>query len=458
MPLKREAPISPPATASNAVETPSQAVPADADTRKSKKLKTDLDEWPAAHSQIEAARAFVRKAAESEGNVLLCPDKDADGLSAGAIMYRTLLQLGKKEDQIKVHLLSKGTSIHDDVERIRMAANNPTHVIVLDQGSRGGRAFLDNVESLLIDHHYSFEFPDEAVVCTAAHSPPIATSALLTYHICDALHPDLRPQIDYLGALGTMGDLGATVKWQDPFPPYLGEVVKSKGKKNFSDAVGLVNAPRRSSAYGVIDAWRSILCSTEPSDILHHSRNPHLKDLLVARDEVFDETERNTHTAPLFTKDKRTACLVISSPCQVHPVIATRWAGFLKSKDLCVVMVANKGYMDGKVHFSCRIPKFRRHLDGTEDAVDLQQILKDYASRNPELARTLTELGSFAKGHREASGGVLDVALWEQLYETMEIGPAIRTTKKKEDTSPAKQKNTIKNYFTSPGKKASDKV
>lgn len=459
MARKRDASISPPpATRSTGIKSEadspdsgSGALPGDVDLRKTKKLKTDLDEWPAAACQIDAARTFVRRVVEADGDVLLCPDKDADGLSAGAIMYRTLVKLGKAESQLHVHFLQKGTSIHDDAERDRMAVYKPKYVIVLDQGSRGGRPILDGCETLLIDHHYSFEFPDDAVVCTAAHSPPIATSALLTYHICNALHPDITPEIDYLGALGTMGDLGSTVKWQKPFPPYLGEVVKAKGKKNFSDAVGLVNAPRRSAAFNVVEAWRSILCSTEPSDILHHSRNPHLKHLLTARDEVFDETERNTHTAPLFTADRRTACLVINSPCQVHPIIATRWAGFLKSKDLCVVMVANKGYMDGKVHFSCRIPKFRRHLDGTEDAIDLQQTLKDYASRNPDLARRLQELGSFAKGHREASGGVLDIDLWEQLYATMEIGPAVRA-KKKPEASPAKQKNTLMNYFASPKK------
>ncbi|BFZ57007.1 hypothetical protein PYCC9005_004057 [Savitreella phatthalungensis] len=456
MARKRDASISPPRLPSPPRRPTSRSRDSSPDSQasdapKNKRLKTDLDEWPAARSQIESAREFVRRVAASTGTVIIAPDKDADGLSAGAIMYRTLVKLGKSPDTIAVHLLEKGTTIHDDYERDQMLQHQPADLIVLDHGSRGGPPILPGIPTLILDHHYSFEFPEGAVICTAAHSPPIATSALLTYEVCDPLHPELRPEIDYLGALGTMGDLGATVKWDSPFPSHLGSVVKAKGKKNFSDAVGLVNAPRRSSAYNVIEAWNSILCSTEPSDILHHSRNPHLKQLIVARDQVFDETERNTHTAPLFTRDKRTACLVISSPCQVHPVIATRWAGFLKSKDLCVVMVANKGYMPGKVHFSCRIPKFRRHLDGTPDAVDLQQVLKEYAARDPDLATTLQQMGSFAKGHREASGGVLPNDLWDKLYDTMEIGPSIREKKPPKETD-QKQRNKLTNYFTSPSK------
>lgn len=404
--------------------------------------------WPAPEDKIDAARAFIRKVAEAQARVVICPDKDADGLSAGVILYRTLVALGMKEDQLKVHLLSKGTSLRSESEADQIQKLEPSFVIVLDQGSFDGPEIVPGIPTLIIDHHYSFEFPDKAIVCTAAYSPPIATSALLTYHICEALHPDLKTKIDYLGVIGTVGDLSATVKWVEPFPPYLGEVMRDKGKKNVSDAVGLLNAPRRSSIYNTIEAWNSLLYTNNPSEILHHSTNPHLKKLLEARDEVAVETENNSHNAPLFSADKRTACLIISSGCQVHPVVATRWAGFLKSKDLAIVMCANTGYHPGKVHFSCRIPKFRRVDDGTDKAIDIQAILKDYASRNPDLERRLKAGGNFAKGHKEASGGVLETELWEELYKTMEIGKPVKKVK----ASPKKQSNVLTNYFTSPAK------
>lgn len=414
-----------------------------------KRAKTDIDEWPSSKDSIREARDFIKRAAQSSARVVLCPDKDADGLSAGSIMFRTLLALGLDESLISVHLLSKGTGIHSAEEVEKIVGLDPKYIIILDQGSRRGPAIVKGVPTLIIDHHYSFEFPEDATICTAAYSPPIATSALLTYFICEPLHAALKEKIDYLAVIGTIGDLSASVKWVEPFPPYLGQVMKEQGKKNISDAVGLVNAPRRSSIYNTTESWNSLLKTKNASEIIHHSTNPHLVHLLEARDEVAEQSERHGRNAPLFSADKRTACLIISSTCQVHPLIATKWAGFLKSKDLQVVMCANTGYMEGKVHFSCRIPKFRRADDGTSNAVDLQSVLKDYASRNPELEAKLIDGGSFAKGHKEASGGVLDTELWEELYKTMEIGKPIRKVKE----SPKKQANVLTNYFTSSVKK-----
>ncbi|ORY75817.1 DHH family protein [Protomyces lactucae-debilis] len=408
-------------------------------------LKRDRQEWPAAEAAMAAARSFIEDAAKTNGSVLLCPDKDADGLSAGVIMYRTLTRLGLDPSQIQVHLLSKGTSLFSETERSSISQKAPGHIIVLDQGSCRAPALLHGVPTLILDHHYSTAFPDDAVICSAALHEPIATTALLTYELCSAYWSDAIDGIGYLAVIGTVGDLGASVKWTAPFPSHLGLLAKELGRKNFTDAVGLINAPRRSSAYNVSEAWLSLLTTEAPSQILHFSTNVHLGSLVTARDEVADEVDRVGRTAPLWSQDKRTACFVISSPCQVHPLVATRWC-FLHSKDLEVVMCANKGYMKGKVHFSCRIPKHRRKDDGTANAVNLQEILKGYAKLDDELWNKLRigQGGSFAQGHREASGGVLDLATWDMLYAAMGIGQA---TRRKVNQPVPVQRNTLTNYF-----------
>ena len=104
--------------------------------------------------------------AHSPGKVLIVPDKDADGLDAGVIIYRTLQALGKSPSNIDVHLLPKGATIHDQVERESMLAKEPSSIIVVDQGSRPGPRVVDSldVKSLIIDHHLSDEFPDDAEV------------------------------------------------------------------------------------------------------------------------------------------------------------------------------------------------------------------------------------------------------------------------------------------------------
>lgn len=100
------------------------------------------------------------------------PDKDADGLDAGVIIHRTLTTLGKSPSLIDVHLIKKGTTIHHEEERAAMQAKNPKHIIVVDQGSVSAPPVVDSpdVQSLIIDHHLSDEFPKNATVRSTASS------------------------------------------------------------------------------------------------------------------------------------------------------------------------------------------------------------------------------------------------------------------------------------------------
>lgn len=132
-------------------------------------------------------------------------------------------------------------------------------------------------------------------------------------------------------AIGTHVDLGAALKWQPPFPD-MTSTFKRHSRKAINEAVALVNAPRRTAAFDVISAWSALISSSAPRDILTNRR------LREARAEIGVEVERHTHTAPKFSKDGKVAVLRISSAAQVHPVIATRWAGHLKSGALEIVM------------------------------------------------------------------------------------------------------------------------
>jgi single-stranded DNA-specific DHH superfamily exonuclease len=102
---------------------------------------------------------------------LLVPDKDADGLSAGVIVWRTLSLLGHDSKSLRVHLLAKGSNPHVISEREAMAAYGADYAIVLDHGSRRGQPLVPpkgeggkRVKTLLLDHHLSDEFPEQALV------------------------------------------------------------------------------------------------------------------------------------------------------------------------------------------------------------------------------------------------------------------------------------------------------
>ena len=392
-------------------------------------------------------RAWLSKySAASKKKTLIVPDKDADGLSAGVILYRTLVALGADESKLDVHLMQKGSNIHDEEQRLAMASKEAAYIVVLDQGSRDGPPVVDDLatKSLILDHHLSDTFPKNASVVSACHYPPVATTALLTYEICKTLEPTVAESCAYLACTGTHGDLGNTLKWLPPFPD-MKETFKTYSKKSINDAVSLLNAPRRTAKYDVITAWEALLQSTDPKDLLKNGR------LQAARFEINEEVEMNTHTPPRFSGDGRIAVLRINSKAQVHPVIATRWAGYLNSKALEIVMCANFGYLPGMVNFSCRIARCAR---AREPPVNIIESLKAAADLSTEGLRD--RMGeNFARGHKEASGGIIPTEAFEELMSLLKVGE--KPEKKEGDEAPkvkkvktieiSPQKNTLGNYF-----------
>ncbi|KAL6707075.1 hypothetical protein ACN47E_004827 [Coniothyrium glycines] len=407
--------------------------------------------WPARREQIDRARDIIKECATSKQPTFILPDKDADGLSSGAILHHTLTSLGLPAELISVYFPPKGTNVHDDTTKSVIGGKTPSYVFILDQGSRKSPPIIDSPHTcLIIDHHYAEDggFPAGADFVTAYDCPPVATSALLTYHICLPLHDSLSDKISWLAALGTHGDLGAALKWEPPFPD-MAATFKKYPKKTINDAVALVNAPRRSAAYNVQDAWDAVINATNPDFI---KKNEKLHD---ASFEVRQETERCTHTAPKFSADASIAVLTISSAAQVHPVIATRWSGHLKSNKLEIVMCANEGYLPDKVNFSCRVAKVARAKEGQEK-VDIIRRLESIVAEDPGLRERLGE--SFARGHKEASGGIIGKQEWEELKKLMGLDDSA-TKKKKLEAAATKgkpaQKNTLANYFGKDAKTAS---
>lgn len=408
-------------------------------------------QWPAPSAQMARAREMIQDCVAKNAKTLIVPDKDADGLSSGAILRHTLGLMGLSPDRIAVHLLTKGNTIHSEDERTRMAAYKPDFIFVLDQGSRPGPPVIDTAhEALIVDHHHATpdSFPSGSTHVTACDSPPVATSSLLTYLLCQPLHPDVRSRCDWLCIVGTHGDLGNTIKWSPPFPD-MSATLKTHTKKCLNDVVALINAPRRTATYNVQSAWDALCDTAEPATILKNPR------LLAARQEVHAEVERCTHTAPKFSPDGKVAVFRIRSAAQVHPVIATRWAGYLQSKALEIVMVANEGYLPGKVNFSCRIPRCAR---AREPPVDIIASLKGYASQTlpdssdenemedemeDQKAPLIDRLGDdFARGHVQASGGIVSVDEFEELIRIMRIGLKL-PKKDNDDSSPSKKKKTV---------------
>ena len=179
-------------------------------------LRRDADGnyvWPAPSQAIEAARGFLKEwcvdcvltwtedadysrsaSAAAQEKTLIVPDKDADGLDAGVIIFRTLTALGLPPALIDVHLVNKGSNIHNEAERLAMQEKNPAYLIVVDQGSRSGPPVVDTpkTKSLIIDHHLSDEFPENAMVCSYPVHYCLANNGFRSSRLVTI--PLLRPQ------------------------------------------------------------------------------------------------------------------------------------------------------------------------------------------------------------------------------------------------------------------------
>ncbi|KAF9775882.1 hypothetical protein IL306_005990 [Fusarium sp. DS 682] len=338
--------------------------------------------------------------------------------------------------------MKKGRKFNDEASCKEMASYDPSFIFVLDQGSLKSPPLINRPHrALVIDHHHAEaeDHPKDATLVTANNCPPVATSSLLTYLICRDLHEEVEESCGWLCALGTHGDLGNSIKWEPPFPD-MKATFKAHTKRSINLGVSLINAPRRTATYNIPGAWKALIEGPTAGDLFKN------KMLRAARVEVMNEVKRCTHTAPKFSADGRIAVLRINSEAQVHPVIATRWAGHLKSAALEVVMVANEGYLPGLVNFSCRIPKCARDRD---PPVNIIEILGEEASRakNPTLRERLGE--SFARGHKEASGGIVPKAEFEEFMEVLGVGEAKRPSgsPKKSRKDFPKQGNTLLSYF-----------
>jgi single-stranded-DNA-specific exonuclease len=152
----------------------------------------------------------------------------------------------------------------------------------------------------------------------------------------------------------------------------------------------LVNAARRVPD-GPVGLALELLCVHEtPSALMADERVQVLEE---ARDSWRDEYARAIRTAPRVAEE--VALIRFSSPCQIHPLIATAWARRLKPR---AVIAANDGYLVGRVNFSIRGGRG-----------DLRKL----------LLNALSDVGGeFGHGHPRATGGSISPGDFDRLQHS----------------------------------------
>ena len=168
--------------------------------------------------------------------VLILTHFDADGLSAAAILARTLRASGRTAE---VRVVGKGETPWSDAICAEVAAAAPSGLIVTDLGVRAEP--VAEAPTILIDHHRPTGWPDTATAVSGHGLDPEPTSALLAW-TCAGVLGDAADLL-WLAALGLIGDMAP----EGAFPE-LAQAQARWGKTALRDATALVNAPRRAAA------------------------------------------------------------------------------------------------------------------------------------------------------------------------------------------------------------------
>ncbi|KAI5779796.1 hypothetical protein EDC01DRAFT_621170 [Geopyxis carbonaria] len=381
-------------------------------------LKALPDEWPAPVAHLEAGRAFLREAAASPHPVLLLPDRDADGITAGTIINRALRFLEKKPEHVLVHFWSPAAPLYspENIQAVNemIEKYSISHTIIIDQGSRPGPRLFTGGKIMVVDHHHTESFPSDTTMVSALPCPPVVTSSILAHKLVTPLSEELAEDTTWLALTGLYADLGPAAAGL--FPPNAVPMLRPHRKMHLTQLVALLNAPRRAPGGNPRAAWDLLQLCPSPnninsgkwrSDLINHCKR--------AKASWGNELGLVARTAPKWSEDGSVALIEIDSAWQVHPVVAQRWAGSLKGKagKTKIVLCANKGWVHGKVNVSGRVVAEAQAEDGGD--VDLIKMLWDLAARDEDVLKGVGE--DWGRGHTQAAGGSVTPAVWKKFVQ-----------------------------------------
>lgn len=323
-------------------------------------------------------QAFVERLDTHQSIVVLC-HSDVDGLAAGAILTRALQRAGHT---IHVEVTGKGENAWSASVRERLKRYDPQALIVTDLGSRAA-TILEDVPTLLIDHHRPAGIPPNAALITGYGQEPAPTSGLLAYWCATAI-TDVN-DLCWIAAISLLSDIG------DKAPFDLLDAAKQRYKATpLRDATTLLNAPRRSASGDARPALTLLLNAHDPREVLRGTL-PEVELLKAAKAEVNRAFAEAKKASPKFSGN--VAMVRIDTPCQIHPLIAQIWRTRLPNY---IVFGVNTGYLPGYVNFSAR----------TGRAINLLDFLREHAPSDPGEW--------YGHGHDQASGGALPYAVWNE--------------------------------------------
>jgi len=321
-------------------------------------------------------------AARRGGPVAVVYHADADGISAAALACTAIERLG---GTVVTLTPPKGKNVYDETFRARLESSGAKAALVLDTGGRGGSSWR-RLPTVIVDHHAADGAPDVDVFVHDEH----ATSTSLL--VLDLLRP-LAPIEDraWLAAVGALGDRGDAARSEAP----VRAATARFGGASVPEVVSLVNASGRAGDPAPEIALEALRAADDPRTIAR-GEGATAARLHAMRVEVAEASRRARRVAPRIRG--RWAIIEIHEKCRVHGIIASAWARRLAPS---IVLVANKGYVEGRVHLSVR----------SHERTDLRAAMR---------ALLPDEGGDYAAGHERATGAIIDVPTYERMLRAID--------------------------------------
>lgn len=340
----------------------------------------NINPTPTLPSARDAFRTLLA-CIERSKSVVVLHDSDADGVTAAVVLQLALSRAGF--EKVTLVVPDRDRNAWTPANRSRVQAAFPEHLFVLDLGSQS-EPVIAGVTTCFIDHHRPEGVPPGDTLISAYTWSPIPNTSLMVWELCQEIAE--VSDLDWIAAIGTISDLGEKAPFE------MLTIAKSKyTAKSLKEASALINAARRASHYDPEVAVRAMLSHSDPRSLVN-SQSAEVEHLRRARAEVNAALSEAKKAAPVFSEN--IALVRVNSPCQVHPLIAQSWRTRLPKY---VVIVANEGYIPGRVNFSVR----------TASGTNVLDLLRSLDLSESE--------GSYGHGHDFASGGSLPPERWHEL-------------------------------------------
>ena len=161
-------------------------------------------------SALSSAMKRIERAIADKESMVVYADYDADGITAGTIMWETLWKLGARVMPYIPHRVNEGYGLSEKGIDAVVKQYDPTLIITVDHGITA-RAQVEyakklGIEVIITDHHVK---PASLPQCTIVHTTKLSGSGVSWFIAKELLrlHKTDNSELIALPAIGTIADL-----------------------------------------------------------------------------------------------------------------------------------------------------------------------------------------------------------------------------------------------------------